>query len=109
MAFIRLETLENSAEIGLKLAQLGVHNPLPPMIRKLLAQRRRLGFGSTRQIAGFLRSVWRLSSPANILPMLMRRGMTDTDAAAIWSARQYVRHLVSNSDCHAGFCVNLLI
>lgn len=43
-AFNRLETIERSAAIGLALAQLGVHNPLPPAeIDKLLAQRQRLG------------------------------------------------------------------
>lgn len=43
-AFMRLETVEQNARIGLTLAQLGVHNPLPAdEVRKLLAQRAQLG------------------------------------------------------------------
>ncbi|MEW5989429.1 MAG: class II aldolase/adducin family protein, partial [Chloroflexota bacterium] len=43
-AFMRLETVEQNARIGLMLAQLGVHNPLPAgEVRKLLAQRAQLG------------------------------------------------------------------
>ncbi|MCO5185726.1 MAG: class II aldolase/adducin family protein [Anaerolineae bacterium] len=80
-AFIRLETLENSAEIGLKLAQLGVHNPLPPdEIRKLLAQRRRLGLARPGESLDFCETCGVCHVAGEHPPMLMRRGMTDTDA-----------------------------
>ena len=43
-AFMRTETIEQNARIGFMLAQMGVHNPLPPHeVRKLLAQRERMG------------------------------------------------------------------
>lgn len=43
-AFMKLETVEQSARIGVQLAQLGVRNPLSPDdMRKLLALRREMG------------------------------------------------------------------
>ncbi len=43
-AFMRLESVEQNARIGLMLNQLGVHNPLPPEeVRKLLRQRQEMG------------------------------------------------------------------
>jgi L-fuculose-phosphate aldolase len=42
--FMRLETVEQNARIGFMLAQLGIHNPLPPEeVRKLLRQRQKMG------------------------------------------------------------------
>jgi L-fuculose-phosphate aldolase len=78
-AFIRLETLENSAEIGLKLAQMGVHNPLPPdEIRKLLAQRERLGLARPGESLEFCETCGVCHLAGTHPPLLQRAPALDT-------------------------------
>ncbi len=80
-AFIRLETLENSSEIGLKLAQLGVHNPLPAdEIRKLLAQRQRLGLARPGESLEFCETCGVCHIEGDHPTALMQRGNVDSDA-----------------------------
>lgn len=53
-AFMRLETVEQTARIGFMLAQLGVTNPLPPYeIEKLLVMREQMGLMRPRDAAAF--------------------------------------------------------
>ncbi|MCL4870622.1 MAG: class II aldolase/adducin family protein [Anaerolineae bacterium] len=53
-AFMRLETVEQTARIGFMLAQLGVQNPLPPEeIRKLLQMREAMGLMKPGDAAAF--------------------------------------------------------
>lgn len=53
-AFMRLETVEQNARIAFMLAQLGVHNPLPPdEVRKLLQQRESMGLSRPGEAADF--------------------------------------------------------
>ncbi len=53
-AFMRLETVEQNARIAFMLAQLGVHNPLPPdEVRKLLKQRQAMGLSRPGESAEF--------------------------------------------------------
>lgn len=53
-AFMRLETVEQNARIAFMLAQLGVHNPMPPdEVRKLLRQREAMGLSRPGEAADF--------------------------------------------------------
>lgn len=53
-AFMRLETVEQTARIGFMLAQLGVTNPLPPHeVEKLLVMREQMGLTRPRDAAAF--------------------------------------------------------
>lgn len=53
-AFMRLETVEQTARIGFMLAQLGVTNPLPPHeVEKLLVMREQMGLSRPRDAAAF--------------------------------------------------------
>jgi L-fuculose-phosphate aldolase len=80
-AFIRLETLENSAEIGLKLAQLGVHNPLPSAeIRKLLEQRQHLGLARPGESLEFCETCGVCHVDGDHPQTLLRRNNLDGDA-----------------------------
>lgn len=52
--FMRLETVEQNARIAFMLAQLGVHNPLPPEeVKKLLHQRQQMGLSREGETAEF--------------------------------------------------------
>jgi L-fuculose-phosphate aldolase len=53
-AFMRLETVEQNARIAFMLAQLGIHNPMPPdEVRKLLQQREAMGLSRPGEAADF--------------------------------------------------------
>lgn len=84
-AFMKLETVEQSARIGVQLAQLGVRNPLSPTdMRKLLALRREMGLMRPGESEHFC-EVCGVCHDETEHPALLRAGATaqTTDAAGV--------------------------
>ncbi len=94
-AFMRLEMLEQSARIGLQLAQLGVHNPLSVAdMQKLLALRRQMGLLRPGESERFcdLCGVCH-DGPAHPATLRRARGGAATDGAGVDA--EAVRQLVT--------------
>lgn len=85
-AFMRLETVEQTARIGFMLAQLGVTNPLPPYeIEKLLVMREQMGLMRPHDAAAFCETCGVCHTGSEHPALLQggdKKGM-DGDAAAI--------------------------
>lgn len=95
-AFMRLETVEQTARIGFMLAQLGVKNPLPPEeVRKLLAMREQMGLMKPGDAAAFCDTCGVCHDGTEHPPLLRSHGSNEgVDAAAI---RELVTQVVGKT------------
>ncbi|MDX1615803.1 MAG: class II aldolase/adducin family protein [Candidatus Promineifilaceae bacterium] len=74
-AFIRLEIVEKNAQIAFRLAQLGIHNPLPEEeVRKLLKMREEMGLSRPGEAAEFC-AVCGVCHPGDEHQPLLRPGV----------------------------------
>ena len=95
-AFMRLETVEQTARIGFMLAQLGVTNPLPPHeVEKLLVMREQMGLMRPRDAAAFCETCG-VCHTGSEHPALLRGGVKSGggDAAAL---RELVAQVVNKT------------
>lgn len=88
-AFMRLETVEQSARIGVQLAQLGVRNPLSAAeMRKLLALRQQMGLMRPGEAETFCEQCGVCHEGEEHLPVLRPGGAVDPDAIRRLVARK---------------------
>ncbi|MBP7998642.1 MAG: class II aldolase/adducin family protein [Chloroflexi bacterium] len=95
-AFMRLETVEQTARIGFMLAQLGIKNPLPAEeVRKLLVTREQMGLMKPGDAAAFCTTCGVCHTDLAHPPVLHRSGASSgPDAAAI---RELVTQVVGKA------------
>lgn len=78
-AFMRLETLERNAQIGYLLAQLGVHNPMPPEdVQTLLQMRQKMGLSRPGELEQFCEQCGVCHQPGEHKPNLFNSQNKDT-------------------------------